>query len=575
MSIHNKDIADVFEQVADLLEIKGDNPFRIRAYRNAARTVGNLSRNVSDLISQEEDLTQYPGVGKDLAGKIEQVATTGELKLLERLRRQIPGELSELMKIPGLGPKRVATMYHELDISKPDQLQKAAEAGEIHELPGFGCKIEQNILDEVKRLSEEKYHQLKLTEAEQFAEPLIDYLKKVKGIKKITIAGSYRRRKDTVGDLDILATCQEGSKLMDRFVGYEDVEKVVSKGQTRSTVLLRSGFQVDLRIVPQVSYGAALMYFTGSKDHNIAVRKIALRKNLKLNEYGLFRGKKRIAGKTESHVYEALGLSFIEPELRENRGEIEAVYNGKGLPDLLTLNNVRGDLHIHTKYTDGHHTIRQMAEAAKNRGYEYIAITDHTKRLTVTGGLNVKELHKQMKEIEEVNENTKDMTILKASEVDILKDGSLDLPDSVLKELDLTVCAVHYTFGLSKEKQTERIMKAMDNPYFNILAHPSGRLINERQAYQVDMEKIMNAAKNGGCLLELNAHPDRLDLDDVHCQMAKEIGVKIVLSTDAHRMDGLDTMRFGVGQARRGWLGAENVANTRSLKELREIFNRN
>jgi len=575
MPIHNKDIADIFEQVADLLEIKGENPFRIRSYRNAARTAGSLSKNVADLISQGEDLTKYPGIGKDLAGKIKQIVETGKLDLLEKLKEQIPGELSKLMDISGLGAKRIATIYHELDISKLEDLRKAAEAGKIRKLEGFGRKTEQNILEGAKKLAKEEAHRFKLAEAEQFTEPFVEYLRKVKGAKDTEAAGSYRRRKDTVGDLDILATCKKGSKIMDRFVKYDDVEKVVSKGKTRSTVLLRSGFQVDLRVVPQAGYGSAMMYFTGSKEHNIAIRKIAVKKNYKLNEYGLFRGKKRIAGKTENEVYKSLGLSFIEPELRENRGEIEAVKDGKGLPDLLTLDDIRGDLHAHTKYTDGHHTIKQMAEAAKERGYDYIAITDHTKRLSVTGGLNVKELHKQMEEIEKVGDKIKKFAILKASEVDIMEDGSLDLPDSVLKELDLTVCSVHYKFGLSREKQTLRILKAMDNPHFNILAHPSGRLINERRPYQIDMEKIMKAAKDRGCCMELNAHPDRLDLNDVHCRLAKEIGVKIVISTDAHSIDDLDFMRFGVGQARRGWLEVNDVVNTSSVKELRKELKRN
>lgn len=574
MPIHNKDIADIFGQVADLLEIKGDNPFRIRSYRNAARTAGSLSKNVSDLVRQGADLTKYPGIGKDLASKIEQVVKTGKLDLLEELKKQVPGELSKLMAISGLGPKRVAAMYHKLDIRRPQDLLKAAESGKIRKLEGFGPKTEQNILEEAKRLTKAETQRFKLAEAEQFAEPLIAYLRKDGGAEDVEAAGSYRRHKETVGDLDILATCRNGSKLMDRFVKYDDVDKVVSKGKTRSTVLLRSGLQVDLRVIPKAAYGAAMMYFTGSKDHNIAVRKIAVKKDLKLNEYGLFRGKKRIAGKTEKQVYEALGLSFIEPELRENRGEIETVRDGKGLPRLVTLNDIRGDLHVHTKYTDGHNTIEQMARAAKDRGYSYIAITDHTKRLSVTGGLDVKALRKQMKEIEKVGDSIAEFTILTGSEVDIMEDGSLDLPDSVLKELDLTVCSVHYKFGLSREKQTERITKAMDNPYFTIFAHPSGRLINEREPYEVDMEKVMKAAKDRGCFMELNAHPDRLDLDDVNCRMAKEMGLKVVLSTDAHSVDGLDFMRFGVGQARRGWLEADDVVNTRPLKQLKEELKR-
>jgi len=473
-----------------------------------------------------------------------------------------------------VGPKRIVKVYKELDLSSLDELLKAAKEGKIRELSGFGRKTEENIVEEIERLTREQSRRLKLVEAEQFTEPLVDYLRKSKGIKDIAAAGSYRRRKDTVGDLDVLVTCKEGSKVMDRFVNYEDVEKVVSKGTTRSTVLLRSGFQVDLRVVPQVGYGAALLYFTGSKDHNIAIRKIAVNKNYKLNEYGLFKGDKRVAGKTENQVYEKLGLSFIEPELRENRGEIEAVRDGRGLPDLLTLDDIRGDLHAHSKYTDGHHTIKEMAEAAKDRGYDYIAITDHTKRLSVTGGLGVKDLKKQMKEIDKVNDKIKKITVLKGSEVDIMEDGSLDLPDSILKELDVVVCSVHYKFNLSRKKQTGRIIKAMDNPHCNILAHPSGRLINEREPYEVDMEKIVKAAKDRGCFLELNCHPDRLDLNDVHCRMAKDNGVKVVLSTDAHSRDGLGYMRFGVGQARRGWLEADDVLNTRSLKKLKQELKR-
>lgn len=573
MPIHNSDIADVFNETADLLEIQGGNSFRIRAYRNAARTMQSLSKSVVELISHDGDLTGYPGIGKDLAGKIQEIVETGSFSLLEDLKKQVPQELSQLMKISGLGAKRVAKVYKELEISTPEQLKEAINSGRVRELEGFGKKTEQNILEEIERLEKEQTKRKKLTVAEEIAEPLMKYLKKADGIKDICIAGSFRRRKETVKDLDILVTCKRGSNIMDHFTGYEDVQKVVSKGKTRSTVLLRSNFQVDLRVVQQLSYGAALVYFTGSKEHNIAIRKIGIKKNYKLNEYGVFKGKKRVAGKTESEVYKKLSLSYIEPELRENRGEVEAAQKGK-LPKLITLEDIKGDLHVHSKYTDGHNTIEEMALAAKKTGYKYIAITDHSQHVTVAGGLKARDLRKQLEEIDKINEKLKGITILKGTEVDILEDGGLDLPEEIIKELDLRVCSVHYKFNLSGKKQTERIIKAMDNPYFNILAHPTGRLINERDPYEMDMEQIIKAAKEKKCLLEINAHPDRLDLNDIYCKMAKDAGVKVAISTDAHQTEHLNYMRFGIGQARRGWMESEDVVNTKSVKQLKKLLSR-
>ena len=573
MPIHNSDIADVFNETADLLEIQGGNSFRIRAYRNAARTMQSLSKSVVELISHDGDLTGYPGIGKDLAGKIQEIVETGSFSLLEDLKKQVPQELSQLMKISGLGAKRVAKVYKELEISTPEQLKEAINSGRVRELEGFGKKTEQNILEEIERLEKEQTKRKKLTVAEEIAEPLMKYFKKADGIKDICIAGSFRRRKETVKDLDILVTCKRGSNIMDHFTGYEDVQKVVSKGKTRSTVLLRSNFQVDLRVVQQLSYGAALVYFTGSKEHNIAIRKIGIKKNYKLNEYGVFKGKKRVAGKTESEVYKKLSLSYIEPELRENRGEVEAAQKGK-LPKLITLEDIKGDLHVHSKYTDGHNTIEEMALAAKKTGYKYIAITDHSQHVTVAGGLKARDLRKQLEEIDKINEKLKGITILKGTEVDILEDGGLDLPEEIIKELDLRVCSVHYKFNLSGKKQTERIIKAMDNPYFNILAHPTGRLINERDPYETDMEQIIKAAKEKKCLLEINAHPDRLDLNDIYCKMAKDAGVKVAISTDAHQTEHLNYMRFGIGQARRGWMESEDVVNTKSVKQLKKLLSR-
>ncbi len=458
-----------------------------------------------------------------------------------------------------------------MNITTLDQLKKAINSGEIRRIEGFGEKTEHNILEEIGRLEQEQTQRSKLPVAEEIAEALIRYLKEAKGIKDIEIAGSFRRGKETVKDLDILVTCKQGSKIMDHFTSYEDVQKIVSKGTTRSTVLLRSNFQVDLRVVPQKSFGAAMVYFTGSKEHNIAIRKIAIQKKFKLNEYGVFSGDEQVAGKTESEVYKKLGLRYIEPELREDRGEVEAARENK-LPKLITLENIKGDLHAHSNHTDGRNTIEEMAQAAKEMGYEYIAITDHSQHVTVAGGLKPKEVLKELEEIDKINDKLKGFTILKGTEVDILDDGSLDLPDEILKELDIRVCSVHYKFNLSKKKQTGRIIKAMDNRYFNIFAHPTGRLINERNPYDFDMEEVMKVAKDKGCIIELNSHPDRLDLNDIHCKMAKDIGLKIVISTDAHHTSHLKFMHFGIGQARRGWLEPEDIINTRPIGELKKLL---
>jgi DNA polymerase (family 10) len=569
--IHNSDVADTFTAIADLLEIQGANVFRVRAYRNASRTVGGLSQSVEDLVARNEDLTGLPGIGKDLAEKITEMVRTGKIALLEELKRKLPPGLSDLMKIGGLGPKRVKILHDKLGIRDLASLKKAAAEKKIRTLPGFGEKTEQTIMGELDRVTGEE-KRIRISVAEETADSLVEYLRKSKAIKEITVAGSYRRRKETVGDLDILATSGKGSDIMDRFVEYGDVEKVLSKGETRSSVLLRTNVQVDLRVVPEVSYGAAMHYFTGSKAHNIAVRTLGVKKGLKINEYGVFKGSRRIAGRTEDEVFSSVGLPFIPPELREDQGEIEAAMHGL-LPRLVTLGDIRGDLHVHTNVTDGRNTLEEMAEAAKQRGYQYIAITEHSRHVTVARGLKPEGLARRVREIERFNAKS-DILILRGIELDILEDGTLDLPDDILKELDLTVCAVHYKFNLSREKQTERIIRAMDNPYFTILAHPTGRLINERKPYEVDMERLIEAAKERGCFMELNAHPLRLDLRDADCRMAKEMGVKVAISTDAHSTGDLGLMRFGIGQARRGWLEAGDVLNTRSWAEMEKLLKR-
>ena len=570
MPIHNADIAATFEEIADRLEIQGANPFRIRAYRNAARTLGELPQEARALLEQGDDLTRLPGIGDDLATKVNEIVTTGRCSLLDRLRKDLPPAVTELLQIPGLGPKRVKTLYHDLEVQTVEQLYRAARDGRIRNLPGFGEKTELNILQAVEAHASQT-RRFKLAVAAQYADALCTFLQAIAGVDKVTVAGSFRRMRETVGDLDILVTAAAGSAVMMRFTSYDEVAEVLSSGSTRASVILKSGLQVDLRVVDKASYGAALCYFTGSKAHNIAIRRIAQKRGLKVNEYGVFRGDKRIAGKDEASVYQSVGLPLIPPELRENRGEIEAAHAGR-LPTLVEFSDLRGDLHAHTKATDGHDSLRDMALAAKALGLEYLAITEHSRHLTVAHGLDPLRLARQCEEIDQLNSELKGITLLKGIEVDILEDGSLDLPDDVLAQLDLVIGAVHSQFHLSRAKQTTRILRAMDHPHFTMLAHPSGRLIDKREPYDVDMLRIIRHAKKRGCHIELNAHPDRLDLLDTHCQMAKEEGVLVSINSDAHSTFDFANLKYGVGQARRGWLEKDDVLNSRSLPALRRLL---
>jgi DNA polymerase (family 10) len=576
MPVHNNDIAEIFAEVADLLDLSQADQFRIRAYRNAAQTVSSLSRSAADMVKHKEDLSQLPGIGQALAGKIKEIVETGSLTRLKELERQVPAELITLMKISDLGPRRVLTLHNKLGISTRDELEEAAKGGRIREVPGFGEKTEQKILASLERQASRKREdegRVKFMVVEQIALSLLNYLRKLKAVEQVEAAGSFRRKCETVADLDLVATCTRGSDVMERFTQYEDVERVISKGKTRSSVALRSGLQVDLRVVAQSSYGAALHYFTGSKAHNIAIRRLGQKNGLKINEYGVFRGDRRVAGKSEEEVYNSVGLPYIEPELRENRGEIEAAAKN-ALPDLIDLKDIKGDLQSHTTATDGKFTLEEMGEAAHQRGYEYLAITDHSKRVYMAKGLDAQGVAKQIKEIEKLNGKWRTFRLLKSSEVDILEDGALDLPDDILKELDLVVCAIHYNFNLSKNKQTERILRAMDNRHFNILAHPTGRRIGKREPYEIDLHRILEAAKQNRCYVELNAQPERLDLTDVHVKMAKEMGVKVAISTDAHSVMDLEYMRFGIAEAKRGWLERDDVINTRRWNELKRILRR-
>ena len=572
MPVHNADIAAVFEEIADLLEIKDENPFRVRAYRNAARTVSELGRELAVVLEREGKLPKLPGVGPDLSGKIREICASGTCALLERLHRELPPAISELLKIPGLGPKRVRQLYDSLNVKTVEDLRRAAGAGRIRELPGFGDRMEARIREAVaaRKAAPQRF---KLAIAGQYAAALEAWLARVPGVSKVTVAGSFRRMRETVGDLDILVAAAEGSPVMPRFVSYDEVKSVLAQGDTRSSVLLKSGLQVDLRLVPPESYGAALHYFTGSKAHNIAVRKLGQARGLKINEYGVFRGAKRVAGQTEESVFAAVDLPWIAPELREDRGEIEAARRGE-LPRLIELGDLKGDLHSHTKATDGHNSIREMAAAAKAAEMSYIAVTEHSRRLTVARGFDPQRLLKQIDEIDRLNEELSGITVLKGIEVDILEDGSLDLPDTVLSRLDLVVGAVHSAFDLPRRKQTARILRALESRYLTILAHPAARLLGARAPIDVDMLAIVRAARKRGRFLELNAQPDRLDLDDVQARMAREEGVLIALDSDAHSTFDFAHLKYGIGQARRAWIEARDVLNTRTLRELKPLLDR-
>lgn len=572
MKITNEEIAAQFYELADLLEIEGANPFRVRAYRNAASAITALGKNIVELMALDYDLTQIPGIGQDLAGKIQEIVLTGKLGLLKQTAEKTPPILSQLMKIEGLGPKRVKLVYDKFKINSVDDLKKAIANGSILELKGFGPVLVEKILQGIVHAA--KYSKsTRLKDIFIIAQLFLAHLKSLNFIKQVEMAGSFRRRKEVVHDLDIVASATSAAGAIKHFLSFTHIKEVLAHGKTKASVRLKSGLQVDFRVVKDSVFGAALLYFTGSKAHNVAIRKLCLEKKLKLNEYGLFRGQQRIAGQTEDEIYKKIGLKYIEPELREARGEIEASLSNK-LPRLIAEKDIRGDLHVHTKETDGVEDLKTMVEAAIELGYEYVAITDHSKHLAITKGLDEKRLLKQIDKIDALNARLKGFTVLKSIEVDILEDGKLDLSDNVLKKLDLTVCSVHSNFHLSSKKQTDRIIRAMDNKYFNILGHPTGRLINRRPAYDINIEKVIKAASQRGCFLEVNAQPSRLDLNDIYCRLAKDMGVKLVISTDAHNIMELYNMKFGIFQARRGWLEKSDIVNTRKLLELRALLKR-
>ncbi|MFP4484581.1 MAG: DNA polymerase/3'-5' exonuclease PolX [Spirochaetaceae bacterium] len=598
MPIHNGEISRILNEMADLLEIKGENQFRVRAYRNGARSVENLPKPASQLLEEETDLSSFPGIGDAIAEKIRQLLETGAIRQHEQLKKELPPGLLDILKIPEVGPRRVGDLYRHLGVKDLDDLAQAARDDRIDDVPGFGRKLSESIRRNVASLrTTSKERRILLSEAEEIATGLMDHLTEESGrggkngaVERIEVAGSYRRRKETVGDLDILVIAEPESGIMDRFVGYDGVERVVSHGETRSSVILQGGTQVDLRLLDSESYGAALMYFTGSKEHNVAIRRIAQDNGFKVSEYGIFRSGgendtseaddrtgagagERVAGATEEEVFGILGMDWIPPELRENLGEIEAAQEGR-LPVLIDLKDIRGDLHAHTNWSDGMFSLEEMAQAAMQRGYEYLAVTDHSRGLTVANGLDEERLAEQIDEIARLNEGFQNFRLLASTEVNINRDGSLDLSDEVLRRLDMTVCSIHSALDLDRDKQTERILRAMDNPCCSIIGHPTGRRLGKRQGYDLDFERIYRAAAEKGVALEINAQPERLDLPDADARRAAEAGVMIAVSTDAHSTRNLDYMRFGVGQARRAWLTAKDVLNTRSLKELQQVLRR-
>jgi len=573
--MQNPDIARLFDEVADLLEIQDANPFRVRAYRNAARTIRDFPEPIADLVrAGTKDLTDIPGIGDDLAEKITDIVTTGELPLRKQLASKLPAGLLDLLRIPGLGPKRVKLLYKKLKVKSAADLAKALEAGRIQKLKGFGPKMEEKIRAGLGQVHVGE-RRLLLNEAETQATAILAYLRAGGGVRQIEVAGSYRRRRETIGDLDIVVTPEEqnSATAMDRFVKYGDVAEVISKGETRATVKLRGGLQVDLRAVEPDAYGAALLYFTGSKAHNIELRKIAQEKSYKLNEYGLFKGTRRAAGKTEEEIYAKLGLDWIAPELREARGEI-ALAREHRLPKLVELEEIRGDLQMHTSATDGKGTIEDMAHAARALGYQYIAITDHSKRVTMALGLDAKRLRAQWKAIDAWNATSRGFTILKSIELDILESGKLDLPDDVLAEADYVVATIHYGIDQSEQELTRRLVGAAEHPWVDTIGHPTGRLVGKREPYHFDFEALCRACAATGCLLELNGHPERMDLPDTLAAAGKQHGVRFVLSTDSHQPGNLPFMKYAVYLARRAGLEAGDILNTRPLAEFRKGLKR-
>jgi len=576
--MNNAQIAAKFETLADLLEFQGANSFRIRAYRNAARTIESLSQQISDILSDSsQKLTDLEGIGKDLAQKCQVLVETGKLPQLEELQKKVPPSVLAMLRIPGLGPKKAAVIYKELGISTLDDLKQACQDERVRALKGFGAKTEQTILSGID-LAATADQRIYWARADKLVQRLREHLESVKGIEKLTFAGSYRRGKETVGDIDILTVADSSDAAMDRLGEFPELQEVIVRGDTKMSIRLESNMQVDLRVVPAKSFGAAMQYFTGSKEHNVKVRGIAKQRGLKINEYGVFQvdddgSETYVAGETEEDVYAALDLPWFPPELRENRVEFKLAETG--LPELITVEDIVGDLHMHTDATDGVNTLEEMVEAAIAKGYQYIAITDHSKRVSMANGLDAERLLEQWKAIDALQTKYDGkIQILKGLECDILEQGGMDLPDDVLEQGDWIIASVHYGQNQSKQQITDRIVGALENPNICIVAHPTGRLINRREAYEVDLDAVFQCAKENRKFVELNANPARLDLNDVYCHAAKELGIPIGINSDGHKIEGLDVMRFGIMQARRAGLTKSDVVNTRPWDDIQKLLGR-
>ena len=563
----NQGVAAVFYEIADLLDLQGV-AFKPAAYRRAARNIESMEEDINKLAS-EGKVKDVPGVGEAMAKKIDELVKTGKLRYLEELRSQLPEGLLDVLRVPDVGPKTAMVLYKELGITSLDQLKEAAKAKRLRNLKGFGEKTEERILQGIDTL-EAKGKRTLLGEALPVAERYVEHLKASQKLDSVSIAGSLRRGKETIGDIDILVGDDEPSAIMDAFVSYPDVSEILMKGPTKSTVRLKNGLQVDIRAVETKSYGAALCYLTGSKEHNVYMRKVSIDMGFKLNEYGLFErdSGKMVAGATEDEVYRALGFSYIEPELRENAGEFDASRHGQ-LPTLVRHDQLRGDFHVHTEWSDGSNTVQQVADRAARTGYEFVAITDHSQTMKIAGGLSPEDLRKQIAEVRKVDSAMGGrLRVLAGTEVDIRSDGTLDFPKALLKDLDVVVASVHSRFKMEREEMTNRVLAAVESGSIDILGHPTGRLIGERSGYQLDLEKVFEAAKASGVSMEINSFPNRLDLGDVNCRMAKDAGARVAIGTDAHHVDQMGFIRLGVITARRGWLEAKDVLNTVRAKDL-------